>query len=203
MNKTCRGIMVLALVMGFGATEAWAAPVTFNTSGVFSVGGMSTVTFMDGTGMTTLTFNGAASTTVFTPAGASFGDIVVTSNEPSGALGPPIAGSFELDFNQTAPPGTGHLTGGLSGTLGFDMGVATLTFSTTSVLINGFTYTVNPVYTIALPVTGGGGGAGKGTTTLQGVIVGGTTVPDNGNTLVLLGAVLLGLVLVQRRLQSA
>ena len=70
--------------------------------------------------------------------------------------------------------------------------------------INGFTYTVNPIYTIALPVTGSGGGAGSGTTTLQGTIVGpATTVPDRGDTLVLLGGALLGLTVVQPRLRSA
>ena len=70
-------------------------------------------------------------------------------------------------------------------------------------MINGFTYTVNPIYTVALPGTGGGGGAMPGTTTLQGTIVGpATAVPDNGDTLVLLGGALLGLAVVQRRLRS-
>ena len=109
-----------------------------------------------------------------------------------------------MNFSQVSPAGTGSLLSNLSGNLGFNMGIATLTFSTTSVTINGFVYTVNPVYTIALPVTGSGGGAGIGTTTLQGTIVGPvTSVPDNGDTLVLLGGALLGLVVVQRRLRAA
>jgi hypothetical protein len=62
---------------------------------------------------------------------------------------------------------------------------------------------VNPSYTIALPVTGGGGGAATGTTTIQGIVTGAATVPDNGSTLVFLGAALLGIMFVQRRLQSA
>jgi hypothetical protein len=38
---------------------------------------------------------------------------------------------------------------------------------------------------------------------LQGTITGSAAVPDNGNTFVLLGAALLGLLVVQRRLQAA
>jgi hypothetical protein len=80
------------------------------------------------------------------------------------------------------------------------MGIATLQFMTTSLTLAGFTYTVNPFYTIALPVTGGGGGAGLGTTTIQGTITGPAPVPDNGNPLVLLASALLALVALQRRL---
>jgi hypothetical protein len=203
MNQAYTGILLLAVVLGFSATDAQAAYVAFFTDGGFSTSGTAVVTFMDSTGTTTLAFNGDHPTVVTTPAGVSFGNFVVTSTEPPGVLGPPISGNFTLDIIQLSGGGEGTFSDHLSGTLGFDMGVGTITFATTSMSIRDFTYTIDPVYTIALPVTGGGGGAGVGTTTIQGTITGGTAVPDNGTTLVLLGGALLGLVVVQRRLQSA
>jgi len=195
--------ILIATAIVFGATAAQAVPITFSTTGVFSASGTNVASFSDAGVMTTLTFNGSMDS-VFTPAGAQFGDIVVTTTVPPNAQGPAVTGNFALNFSQVAPAGTGGLLSSLSGNLGFNMGIATLMFAATSVTINGFLYTVNPVYTIALPVTGSGGGAGTGTTTLQGTIVGpATSVPDNGDTLVLLGGALLGLVMVQRRLRAA
>jgi hypothetical protein len=203
MMKRQAAIILLGTAIAFGATEAQAAPITFSTTGVFSTSGTNVANFADGSGVTTITFNSSMNS-VFTPAGAGFGDLVVTTTVPPNILGPAVTGNFTLNFNELSPAvGTGSLLSGLSGNLGFNMGIATLMFSTTSVTINGFTFTVNPIYTIALPVTGGGGGAAVGTTTLQGTIVGSAAVPDNGDTLVLLGGALLSLVVVQRRLRSA
>ena len=182
MMKRHVAIILLGTVIAFGATEAQAVPITFSTTGVFSASGTNVVSFSDGSGMTTVTFNGVLDS-VFTPAGAEFGDIVVTTTEPPNVLGPAVTGNFALNFSQVSPAGTGTLLSALSGNLGFNLGIATLTFATTPVTINGFTYTVNPIYTIALP--GSGGGARTITTTLQGTIVGpATTVPDHGDTLV-------------------
>jgi hypothetical protein len=205
MNINFKNVLMPLLCAAFlalTAAVAQADPVTFSTTGVFSISGTNVVNFSSANGTTTITFNGTTNP-VNTPAGASFGDLVVTTTVPANLQGPAIAGNFTLNIFQVSPAGTGSLVGTLGGTLGFNTGIATLTFSTTSIVINGFTYTVNPVYTIALPVTGVGGGAGTGTTTIQGTVTGSASAVPEPASMFLLGSGLLGITgVVRRRLKK-
>ena len=105
MKTSLMGVLLTAMV-AFATAEAKADPVTFSTTGVFSVSGTNVVNFTNGNGTTTITFNGTTNP-VNTPAGTSFGDIVVTTTVPANLLGPTIAGNFTLNIIQVSPAGAG------------------------------------------------------------------------------------------------
>src|SRR6185295_4531712 len=110
---------LLVVVVGLGTSDVKADPVTFSTTGVFSVSGTNVVNFTNVNGTTTITFNGTTDA-VNTPAGASFGDIVVTTTVPANLQGPAIGGNFTLNIIQVSPAGAGSLVATLAGNIGFN-----------------------------------------------------------------------------------
>src|SRR6476659_7308924 len=123
--------LMCAAFLAFSAAAAQADPVTFSTTGVFSISGTNVVNFSSVNGTTTITFNGTTNP-VNTPAGTSFGDIVVTTTVPANLMGPAIGGDFKLNFLQVLHAGAVILVSTLSGNIGFNTGIATITFTTTS-----------------------------------------------------------------------
>src|ERR1044071_842522 len=127
MKRFLKATVMGALLVGIGLlgmSQAQADPVTFSTTGVFSISGTNVVNFTNGDGTTTLTFNGTTNP-VNTPAGTSFGDLVVTTTVPANLQGPAIGGNFTLNFIQVSPAGAGSIVGTLDGNLGFNTGIAT------------------------------------------------------------------------------
>lgn len=202
MQNLLRTSLMTALVAGlmvFAAAGAKADPVTITTSGTFSGSGNDTITLLCGIGCTTtLTFNGASSS-VFTPAGAQFGELLVMSTAGPSFIGAAITGNFALNFFETSV-GSSVLVGTLSGTLHFDGGIGTLTFSTTSVNIGGIIFTVAPSYTVQLPVTRAGD-PGTAATTIQGT--GTPSAMPEPASMLLLGTGLAGVAAAVRRKMRA
>lgn len=139
--------VALLAIFAVAGSEARADTVTYSTTGSFNGSGNS-VTFGSGANMTTISFmginNSSVNATPFTF--ASLGEFKTTVTGNGATITPGT--TFTLTITQTQPSaGTGSLFATISGTVQQNQSTGLVTFSVSSVNINGVTYSLtnNPL----------------------------------------------------------
>jgi len=204
---------VLFAVVGLGASEAKADPVTFSTSGTFtcdilganqtcSGSGTNAITLASPTGSLTITFTGNPSTTVNTPTFASFASFQVSvTGSGMGASNIP----FALTITETSPiAGSQSIPAIFSGAFTSNSGIGQITFQvfpsniTVTANIGGILFSILPSardISLVPPATN------NGVSTVQGFISGSASpeaIPEPA-TMLLLGTGLTGIAVKLRR----
>jgi hypothetical protein len=179
-------LLSIVAVVWLGAAASYANSVTFSTSGSFNGSG-SNIMFgsggdtlsIDFTGVNTVSLNDDPFT--FT----SLGQFQTSTTGAGASITSPT--TFTLTINQTQPStGNADLLASLQGTLQQNQSTSLVTFSVNSVTIGSETYAVtnNPLPLVP-PSTN------NGKTSIQARVS--STVPDGGQTAVLLAAGLVAL----------